>query len=456
MAKKMGDTSEDKATKIEGSAFSSQPVGYLLGKFGLLVVLAGLLLAAWYGQVMIVIVLGLLLSAAGLSRLWSRYSLVGVSCERLLNERRVFPGESVELRLRLVNRKLLPLPWIQLDDEIPAGFAPDTSLTPSNKPGYGLLSKAAALLWYTGVSWKERLYCHKRGYYPLGPITVTSGDIFGFYPRSVTESSLDHVIVYPKVFPIAHLGIPSLYPLGETVAERRLFEDPLRVIGVRDYNPRDSLRRIHWKASARRQELQVKVFEPTTTLKVAIFLAIDSFQHGGARNEENLELVISSNAYVDSFQQDAPHDEEDFELGISTAASIANHLMEQRSSVGLFINSCLADSGQPVMLLPGSSTGQLVEILEALAKVTPLSSSPFEQFLQAERVRLPWGTTLVFILSRPPQSLTELLVSLKESGHKMLVLQVGEPEESRIEHCIAWHHIRQPGDFMTISSEETK
>ena len=88
------------------------------------------------------------------------------------------------------------------------------------------------------------------------------------------------MIVYPKIFPIAHLGIPSLHPLGETIAERRIFEDPIRVIGVRDYNPRDSRRHIHWKATARRQELQVKVFEPTTTLKVAIFLAIDSFKAG--------------------------------------------------------------------------------------------------------------------------------------------------------------------------------
>ena len=80
---------------------------------------------------------------------------------------------------------------------------------------------------------------------------------------------------------------------------------------------------------------------------------------------------------------------EDFELGISTAASIASYLTEQRSAVGLFVNSCLADSGQPVTLLPGSSTGQLVEILEALAKVTPLSSSPFEEFLQAERTHCP-------------------------------------------------------------------
>jgi uncharacterized protein (DUF58 family) len=435
--------------------YSSQPVGYLLGKFGLLIVLAGMLLAAWYDQIVIVIVLALVLSAAGLSKLWSRYSLVGVSCERSLSERRIFPGEYIELRLRLVNRKLLPLPWIQLDDEIPTGFTPDVSLPPGNKPGFGFLSKAAALLWYTGVSWKQRLYGNKRGYYTLGPIVLTSGDIFGFYPRSVTNPLIDHVIIYPKIFPIAQLGIPPLYPVGEATAEKRIFEDPVRVIGVRDYSPHDSRRRIHWKASARHQNLQVKVFEPTTTLNVALFLAIDSFKakHGEVSSGEDFELDISTAASVDSFQQDISQDEEDFELGISTAASIANHLIERRSSVGLFVNSRLADSGQPVTMLPGSSTSQLVEMLEALAKVTNIASGPFEEFLQTEQIGLPWGTTLVFILSRPSSSLTELLVSLKESGHRLMVLQVGDLAESQIEPTIAWHNVRQPGDLMKISGE---
>lgn len=422
-------------TNQKANRFSSPPAGYLLGKFGLLAVLAALLLAIWYRQVVIVILLGVLLSAAGLSKLWSRLSLAGVTCERLLSEQRIFPGEQVEWRLRLVNRKLLPLPWIQVDDEIPLRFAENVSPHPGSKPGFGFLSKSGALLWYTRASWKHRLSGNKRGYYPLGPITLTSGDIFGFYPRSIIVPLIEHVIVYPKIFPIAKLGIHNLHPIGEATAERRIFEDPVRVIGVRDYSPHDSRRRIHWKASARHQHLQVKVFEPTTTLKAALFLAVDSFKH---RHGEG-------------------YGGDDFELGISVAASIAHHLiMEQRSAVGLIVNSRLADSGQPIRISPGSSASHLVKILEALAKVTHLASQPMEEFVQAERISLPWGTAMVFILSRPSPSLTELLAGLKESGHKLLVLQVGDTEVSEIERTIACHNVRQHGDFMEVTIGETK
>jgi uncharacterized protein (DUF58 family) len=397
---------------------SPEAAGCLLGKFGLLIVFAGVILAAWFGQTVIVIVLGLLLAAAGLSYLWSRVSLASVSCQLSLSESRVFPGEQVELKLRLVNRKLLPLPWVRMDVETPPALSPDAA---RDIAGHAFLSKATALLWYTGVSWKEKLRCERRGYYRLGPATLTSGDIFGFYPRSLTEPVVDHVIVYPRIYPMARLGLPSLYPLGETTATRRIFEDPTRVIGVRDYSPRDSLRRIHWKASARRQELQVKVFEPTTTFKVAVFLAVDTFRP-------------------------VPGDNEDLELGISTAASIASYLVEQRSSVGLFVNSRLADSGQPVTLLPGGGTGLLVEILEALAKVTPAHSGPFEEFLPAERARLPWGTTFLFIIGGPTPSLEVLLAGLGEGGHRPVVIQIGGGEGGRAAD-VAWYHIGRPGDL---------
>jgi len=407
--------------------YSSRPVGYLLGRFGLLAVLAGLILAAWNNQVVIVIVLGLVLSAAGLTKLWSRFSLVGVNCQRILDQQRAFPGEYIELKLRLTNRKLLPLPWIQVDDEIPVGFAPDILLVEGERPGFGFLSKNAALLWYTGIRWRHRLYCHKRGYYTLGPITITSGDIFGFYPRSITGPAAEHVIVYPKIFPISQLVIPSLYPLGETGAERRIFEDPARIAGVREYMPHDSLRRIHWKATARKQELQVKLYEPTTTLKVALFLAVDSFPHRGAT------------------------DEDDFELGISTAASIADRITRQGSQVGLYVNTRLADTGQPARIPPGSGNYQLVGLLEALAKVTPQSSVPFERFLQGERRGLPWGTSLIIILSRPSVSLASVLTALKDSGHKLLVLQVGSQDRAGTDGTIGWHNVMVPENLMKIS-----
>ena len=158
---------------------SSKPAGYLLGKYSLIIMLVGLIVAAWDGRILVVVLLGLILSAAGLAKLYSYLSLTRVNCQRLLNWQRVFPGERIEVKMRIVNCKPLPLPWLRVESEVPAGLS---SETPSATDG--LLSKVISLLWYARASWQHRLVCPRRGYYPLGPIRITCGDIFGFYRRT--------------------------------------------------------------------------------------------------------------------------------------------------------------------------------------------------------------------------------------------------------------------------------
>ncbi len=382
-----------------GKSHSTESAGFLLSSLGLLVLLTGLILAAWFGLTMLAIVLGITLAAGSLTRLWSHYCLAGVSSQRILSEHRVFPGESVELKLCLVNHKLLPLPWIQVEDELPLGFSPEILATSESRLGFGFLSKSTALSWYSRVTWKSTLQCPKRGYYRLGPVKITSGDIFGFYPRSIVEEGIDHLVVYPSMFSVEHLAVPLLYPLGNTRAWRYIFEDPTRMMGVRDYQPGDSIRRIHWKATARRQNLQVKVLEPTTTLDVVIFLAVDSFRHDTMADEN-------------------------FEYAISAAASLARYIIEHGNPVGLFLNSKLADSGQPAKILPGSTSLQLLIILESLAKVTHNPSSTLEQFLSAERINLPYGTTLIFLLEELTPQLKSVFEELRKTGYRILAYRI--------------------------------
>jgi uncharacterized protein (DUF58 family) len=408
---------------------STRSAGLFLNKFGLIGVVILLILAAWGGQILIVILLGLVLVSAGLSKLWSFLSLKGVTCERHLTESRVFPDEYLELKLKITNRKLLPLPWIEINDQVPAGFIEGLAAVPEAKPGFDVISQTSSILWYSAINWKYKLQCKKRGYYPLGPLTVTSGDIFGFYPRTAVEPAADYIIVYPRIYAISHLIIPSLYPLGDVKSDNRVFEDPSRTIGIRDYLPGDSLRRIHWKASARQQQLQVKIFEPTTTLRVALFLSMDSFRDFGAWRLNELEL------------------------GISTTASLARFLVEKNSQVGLWVNTRLADSDLPARVTPGSGVESLVQILEALAKVVPLSDLAFSDFFQEERKSLPLGLTLVFVISDLQDKMREIMTDLKESGYKIVVFQIGKVTDSQAIDSIPWYNIEKPEDLNMLISE---
>jgi len=386
--------------------------GLLFHKSSLLLLTGILLLSAWGGLVTLVVPLSLVLAAALLAKFWARLSLVQVSAKRTVKENRLFPGDQTEIRLEVANRKLLPLPWVEIEDAIPPQLLAENLPPSAHRPDCGSLLRSSSLLWYRRTKWKYSLRAGKRGFYSLGPLRLTSGDLFGFYRRRIDFPQPESMIVYPKIFPIPSFSPPSLFPLGDIRSQKRIFQDPVRPIGLREYQPFDSLRSIHWKASGRSQRLQVKIFEPTATLQASLFLGADSYQGNGG------------------FQ------EEPFEWGISLTASLAHHFIAQGIPTGLFANGRSIDSGQPAQILPGGRPEQILMILEALAKLTSRVVEPLETFLQKERMALAQGTTLVFVLHRISEPMLWQVQELKEAGYKLAVLLSGEQETSGLDGTV--------------------
>jgi len=386
--------------------------GLLFHKSSLLLLTGILLLSAWGGLVTLVVPLSLVLAAALLAKFWARLSLVQVSAKRTVKENRLFPGDQTEIRLEVANRKLLPLPWVEIEDAIPPQLLAENLPPSAHRPDCGSLLRSSSLLWYRRTKWKYSLRAGKRGFYSLGPLRLTSGDLFGFYRRRIDFPQPESMIVYPKIFPIPSFSPPSLFPLGDIRSQKRIFQDPVRPIGLREYQPFDSLRSIHWKASGRSQRLQVKIFEPTATLQASLFLGADSYQGNGG------------------FQ------EEPFEWGISLTASLAHHFIAQGIPTGLFANGRSIDSGQPAQILPGGRPEQILMILEALAKLTSRVVEPLEIFLQKERMALAQGTTLVFVLHRISEPMLWQVQELKEAGYKLAVLLSGEQETSELDETV--------------------
>jgi len=156
---------------------------------------------------------------------------------------------------------------------VAAGPAPGGGQLFLSPGGQGrLLSNAFSIRWFERINRRYRVRCYPARILPFGPVRLASGDIFGLFRRQVKDDHLDWLIVYPACFRWKTLGFPPKEPFGEVKATWRLFEDPSRAVGIRDYQPDDAFRHIHWKASARRQELQVKVYEPTTSHTCVVFL----------------------------------------------------------------------------------------------------------------------------------------------------------------------------------------
>lgn len=379
-----------------------------------------LLLAVWFSQEGLALLAGLFLATAGLARIWCRLSLAGVAAERRFACRRSFPGETIDCTVSLVNRKPLPLPWARVEWALPPGIRP---LSAEEDPGAAGIRRSASLLGYRRIKWPIRLSAARRGLYPVPPLAVSTGDMFGLFTRSLATAADEPLIVYPRIFPVDTGVIPSLHPMGDHHAPRRLFQDPTCPIGVRDYQRSDNLKFIHWKASARTRELKVKLLAATTAFQAAIFLDVESFQPQGLLAEE------------------------DFELAISTAGSIAAALAEKGSPVGLYLNTRMADSGLPAGVAPGAGRERLALVLETLAKATSVPSGPFAAFVEGRRRGLTAGTTLIFIVGRPSPALPLFLAELGASGFRILLVSVGDNEEIQVPDTIARCRVRTAADL---------
>ncbi|MGD9316264.1 MAG: DUF58 domain-containing protein, partial [Anaerolineae bacterium] len=279
----------------------------------------------------------LLLSVLPIAWWWNRRCLKGVIYERYLGERRAFPGELVGLTVRITNQKLMPLGWLLVEDQWSMALPPENGVLFASASGLtGLFRSAFSIRWFERVSRRYRIRCTQRGFYSFGPVRLSSGDIWGLFRQDLRQPELDWLVVYPQVLPLEALGFPPKEPLGETKANWRIFEDPTRAVGIRDHRPEDGFRRIHWKASARRQELQVKVYEPTTSLNLVVFLNVATF----AKHWEGTKPLL-------------------LEQTIAVAASVASHAVEERYLVGLMANGSIPHSDQPIKVLPSRRPDQL-------------------------------------------------------------------------------------------------
>ena len=76
-----------------------------------------------------VMIPALVLSLVAIAHAYRVRSLDGVSYRRAWHYRRGFPGERLQLRIEVDNKKLLPLSWLHTEDPWPEAVAPeDTSV----------------------------------------------------------------------------------------------------------------------------------------------------------------------------------------------------------------------------------------------------------------------------------------------------------------------------------------
>ncbi len=377
----------------------------MLGSAWLFLVAILLILAIIFRQPAMLAVAVILFLASGVARLWSRYSLEKFEFRRSLSTKRVFFGEIVNLELTLLNRKFLPLPWLQIEEEIPEELAflkGHTSGSP--KPTRAVLSTFLSIGWYHRLTRHYPVQCLKRGIFFFGPTSIRSGDPFGFFRRTLEIEYTDQLLVYPRILALEELGIPSRHPFGDLRIKRHLFEDPVQVMTTREYVPGDPLKHIHWKSTARLQKPQTRLFEHTTTTDLALFVdtrtTADTY-YWSLLNPEFLETLVL------------------------TATALAADAIQKDYKVGVYANEYYWYSDRPMRLPPSNHPDQLKLILEALAQVRGVPFGPIENRLVIEARNLAWESNIVAITTVLTPALETTLRQFQKVGRQVALVLSG-------------------------------
>lgn len=331
--------------------------------------------------------------------------------------RRAFLGESVEVKLTLTNTSRLAVPWLQIQEHVPPELRVEESV-----------QLVRAIHGRQMISHTYHVKGLQRGYYSLGPMQLTNGDLFGLAKPRSGYLAPDYLTVYPRIIPLARLGLPSRLPFGTIASRQRLFEDPARPMGVREFRSGDSLRQMNWKAGAHTGKLLVRTFEPAISLETAILLDL----------------------YSGSYERRNRH--EATEWAIVVAASLATHLVNQRQSVGLSSNgvdplrlqadkrvfdevtgrllfdSAAAEGGLGRYLAPPiaprNGRPHLMKILEQLARLDMGETIPLSQWAPSACTNLSWGVTVPVITGQGDETTCNMLHQLARSGFNPILIAI--------------------------------
>ncbi len=414
-----------------------------------LVLQSGLLAYAMY------VLLGLLLIGRFLARNW----IAGLAVSRACNRYTAEVDDTVAVNLTVRNESGLPVPWVIAEDLLPKhalGQKPPRLKVKGKRIAIQLIRARGEKTLRYQVQFKMR------GCYQLGPAVLESGDLFGLHRRYRVGAEPHYVLVYPKVVPLEGYDIASRRPIGEVRLTHRLYEDPTRISGVREYQSGDPLNRVHWKATARTGRLHSKVYEPSTLAGTTMVLDFHQAGYPARGEPYRSELAVTAavslaNAVCLLGQQvglvtngrDATErirlegwlrDESDFRTrDAARQKASAEEVQQQRM--------------QPFLVETRRGVEQFQRIREALARVELNEGLTFAQLLIESQSRLPRDATVLALLGDVPPETAVALGSLRRQGYAVTAVLVMF-QESQLER--AFGHLRAEGinDIRFLNEEK--
>jgi uncharacterized protein (DUF58 family) len=298
-----------------------------------------------------------------------------------LDRERALEGEEVELKVEV--RALRRLARLELEMRLPAGL--------TERPGPP--DRAAGLRAGETRTYRRRLLCRRWGGRLVGQFRLRVRDPLGLFSYREEEHHMLPLRVYPRTEVMRRLLRPAETQafVGNEVA--RVKGDGIEFADIRPFTRGDRVRRINWRASARRGQLHVNEMHPERNSDVVIFL--DTFT----------ELLLDRSSLL--------------ELMIRSASGLVEGYLRRRDRVGL-----VGFGGTLRWLRPGMGQQQLYRLVDALIDTEVVLSYAWKGLDVIPRRTLPPKSLVVALSPLLDERTLAALFDLRGRGYDLSIVEI--------------------------------
>jgi len=280
------------------------------------------------GSNLLYLVVSMMLSMVTVSGIISEQCLKGLKATRKLPDE-IYAKTPFIVRIALSTRKkripsfALSVSLYYTQNKIGAGSAFVTRLSPGNS---------------VACSVEETV--EGRGPWSVEGVAISTAFPFGLFRKTIYLPLKETRLVYPHIVPTGYEFPEQVAPDRGDFSLHKLGLSP-DIRNIREYQPQDEARIIHWKGSARTSVLMAKEFEAER--KDTVCIVFDNMASGGR-----------------------PASPEGFEEAVSKAASLSNHFIHELERPVSF-----ATRGLTIPAARGHR--QFLYIMEVLAVIGPVT-----------------------------------------------------------------------------------
>jgi uncharacterized protein (DUF58 family) len=201
-------------------------------------------------------------------------------------------GSTARVHARVSMRSIVPFGAVRWSDGLPTSLEGEARGDAS-----GFATRAAGVDQPLDIAYSARAV--RRGVWSIGPLTLRTTDPFGLVRRTHRAAGDTRIVAVPATIPLPHVAISAGEAGGALHASTDQLGQGADNLIARPYAPGDSMRRIHWRATAHRDALMVRQEEQESTPAATVLLDLgaprwDPSARHGTGEDPAFEAALSA------------------------------------------------------------------------------------------------------------------------------------------------------------------